>query len=1055
MCARLYINRAKLLCFGLLLTFFLPASISLAQTTYYVASTGNDASDGRSITSSVQSLSRVNSLVLQPGDVVLFRRGDTFRGTLQIRQSGTGEKPIRFDAYGSGSKPLLAGSVPVRNWTQTSANNWQASCPTCGNQVTGLYRNGLTQPLGRYPNPDAPNRGSLTVQSHVGTNQLTSQQTLTRDWTGGEVVVRPTYWIIDRATITRQNGNTLTLNNSSTYNLTDSWGYFIQNHPATLDQPGEWYYNPATKVLQVYDDRGNPNEQIMTATATDKIIDIANVSFISILNLRIAQARITNLYALNVVDLVLNNDDFTDSGQDGVVIQGDGSNIMVDNSTITNINNNGFYIGAYRNVTFRRSAIRRVGLLPGRGKSGDGQFTAFQSFATQNTLIESNVVDSVGYIGISVQNNTTVRQNLIANFCMTKSDGGGIYLWNGAQLPIDSIRIQSNIIRKGIGTPGGLSENTFSGAHGIFLDDCVEGVDLVDNTVTDCQGLGIYLHAVNNVNLVRNTCFNNSVGQLILYNYDKQCLPRNNTFIQNILIAKTATQPVVGYISSANDLASFGLMERNYYARPFNDLSTVRSVYNKTVVGDLNLAQWKAQFGQDLTSHSSPITYKEYVVKSLSSNNIMGTSFTGNSGGWETWSLYNNGQANWSNGSQPTDGSLTINFSSSSGHADSYVLAYKRIKAVTKSKSYLVRFDAAAPVDKKVVVFLRQRQAPYQDLTRRFEFMAGPTRKPYEFALTASADEADPLLTFQLGENGQPVLLDNIRLLEATIQPVNPDEFIRLAYNPTTRDSILTLNEPYRDVENHYYARQVILKPFTSVVLLQDSLPPVDVRLSLQVDRNSLRVGEGIPISLTIRNASANRTTLPSQVQWSCRLPANLELMNATGLSYKDSVLTGTVQQLLTDTLIVFRVKAKTSGSYVMAAQVTATTYADPNSTPDSGTDDGEDDQASVTLLVRELAPGETLTPEIVTATEPLVPVIDKKMIYPNPSSDEFTFVAEDDVVSLQIVDLLGRKRLSLDTVRQGQTIRFGQPLPEAHYLLYIQYKTGEQRTVKLVKLGK
>lgn len=1035
---------------GLLFVLVLSAPTCLAQTTYYVASTGNDTDSGLSATTPFQSLNRVNRVGLQPGDKVLFRRGDTFRGTLRVRQSGTAEKPIRFESYGTGTKPVLAGSVPVSNWVKVGPDTWQAPCPDCGNRVTGLYRNGVAQPLGRYPNPDAPNRGNLTVQAHVGMTQLTSQQLLATDWTGADVVVRPTYWIIDRATITKQIGNTFTLSNPSTYQLTDGWGYFIQNHPATLDQPGEWYYNPATQIIR-YHDRKDPNGQQITATSTDRVVDMADVAYISLQNLHITQGRTTNLFAMNVRNLTLSNNDFTEAGEDGVVVQGVGNTILIDNNTITEVNNNGVYIGAYTHVTFRRNTLRRVGLLPGRGKSGDGQFTGFQSIALQNTLIENNVIDSVGYIGVSVQNNTTIRQNLIAHFCMTKNDGGGIYLWNGAQLPMQGIQIQSNIIRNGVGTPGSVADTVLNGAHGIFLDDCVEGVDLTDNTITGCHGSGIYMHAVSRVNVLRNTSFDNSVGQLVLYNYDKRCLPRNNTLRGNILIAKSATQPVAGYISGADDLTDFGVMDGNYYARPFNDISTIRAVYNRTNVSDLSLSQWQTRFGRDLTSQSSPITYKDYVVRGLSTVDRFGGSFGGSSAGWETWSVYNNGQANWTAGNQLSGGSVTINFSRLSGQSDSYALAYKRIGAVTKARSYLLRFNAVAPAEKKIVAFIRQRQAPYQDLTRRYEFMAGPTRASYEVALSASADEVDALLTFQLGEDGPSVQLDNIHLQEATVEPINPDDCIRLVYNPATKDSTIILGAPYRDVKNRHYARQITLKPFASVILLRDSLPPADISLSIRADRALLYVSDVVSVSLTLRNASITLPAHSGAVRWACRLPAYLSVVSGPGLVYRDSLLTGTVQRLLADTTFVFWLKATIPGQYALAAQVTAATHADPNSTPNSGTDDGEDDQVTLTLLVREPGPAQPEIPNLVTATE-TTGALKESQVFPNPASDAFTFVAGDDDVTLRLVDLLGRERLTVGFVRRGQTVRFGQFLPDAQYLLHVYPKSGERRTVKLVK---
>ena len=1033
----------------LLLVLWVLHPESYAQTTYYVANTGNDANDGRSSDKPLQTLAKVSQLALQPGDVVLFRRGDTFSGTLSIRQSGTATKPIRFDAFGTGKKPVLAGSVPVTGWTKLSTNRWQAACPDCGDRVTGLYLNGTPQPLGRYPNADAPNRGSLTVQSHVGTNELTTQESLTTDWTGAELVLFPGYWIIDRAPIKKQQGNTFFIDNSSTYPITDGWACYVQNHPATLDQPGEWSYNPATKTIYLYADGLNPAQQRITATSADRAIDIVGASNISIRNLRVAQARASNLYASNVSNLTLKQLDITEAGEDGVTIRGVGTGILVDSCSIVDCNNNGFFIDAYQDFTFQNSAIHRIGVVAGRGKSGDGQFTGFQSRATQRTRIENNIIDSVGYVALTVTNNSLIRRNQIADFCLVKSDGGGIYLFNGNLAPLHNIRIESNIIQRGVGTYGGLASQVLSGAHGIFLDDCVENVAILDNTVFDCNGFGILMHAVSHVSMLRNTCYNNSIGQLVLYNYNAPCLPRNNTLNQNVLVSKMAPQSVVGYVSGNDDLAQFGVMDRNYYARPFRDLSTVRAVYSYNRVDSLNLQQWQSQYGRDLTSKQSPLTYKEYTIKSLSSTSRLQNTFDKTTDGWETWSPNGNSQLTWTNSSLLDGGSLQLEVPKPSARKDSYPLLFKGIPAVTNAKTYLLRFDAASPVNKKMVVYIRQRGGPYQDLTPRYEFMTTPTRQHYEFALTVSANEADPLLSFQLRDESQPVWFDNVRLLEARVEPVNPDNWMKIAYNPTQRDSVVGLDTPYRDVKNHYYARQVLLKPFTSVVLLRDTLPPVDVRLSLRASSAEVKTGDVATVSLSVRSESAGQSPVDSRVQWSCRLPASLTLVNANGLVYKDSILTGTVQRLRTDTTFTFQVRSATPGAYTLAAEVNEATFADPTSTPNSGLDDGEDDMARLTLSVRAWTAADSAA-SVVTATEPVLSA--SVVVYPNPTTDAFMLTAEADISAIRVLDVLGRERLVLKPVRRGQLIYFGRELPPAAYLLCIDYKTGDRRVLKLIK---
>ena len=46
------------------------------------------------------------------------------------------------------------------------------------------------------------------------------------------------------------------------------------------------------------------------------------------------------------------------------------------------------------------------------------------------------------------------------------------------------------------------------------------------------------------------------------------------------------------------------------------------------------------------------------------------------------------------------------------------------------------------------------------------------------------------------------------------------------------------------------------------------------------------------------------------------------------------------------------------------------------------------------------------------------------------------------------------RRRLQLGSLRRGQSIRFGEQLPDGQYLLYVQYDDG-QRVMKLLKMGK
>ena len=578
------------------------------QTTYYVASNGNDSNDGRSAAGPFQNLAKINSLSLQAGDMVLFRRGDTFRGTLQLSQSGASNSPIVIDAYGSGNKPILSGAAAVTNWSNIGNNIWQANCPTCGSQVTGLYRDNTALPLGRYPNLDASNKGYLTVQSHSGKTQLTSQQSLSTNWTGGEAVFRPTQWILNRAKITGQNGNTLILDGSGNYDISDNWGYFIQNHPSTLDQNGEWSYNPANKTIQLYTSQDNPNNLTIAATAFAQAINLANASNVTIRNLQITQALNTGVLVTNSSNITITNNDITQSGEDGVSIQGSGQQVLLEGNLVENANNNGVVISTYQNVTFRGNTVRNVGILPGRGRSNDGTYVGFQSACTANTLIDNNVFDNIGYHALNFSTSTTVQHNQISNFCLIKSDGGGLYIWNGNQQVLSNIHLISNTVYNGIGAPEGSPSGTSAGAHGIYLDDCTANIEVKDNTVYNCNGSGLFFHGSSSITVTGNTSYNNNEAQISIQSANS-CQPRSNSILNNIFVSRSTDQYTAKYESGQNDLGSYGQFDNNVYARPFDDNLKILTVYNSTNGAALSLSQWQSQYGKDQSSSNSPVTY--------------------------------------------------------------------------------------------------------------------------------------------------------------------------------------------------------------------------------------------------------------------------------------------------------------------------------------------------------------------------------------------------------------------------------------------------------------
>ena len=225
----------------LLIIAFLIISITANATKYYVSITGNDSNSGLTEVIPWKTINKVNSFGgFNPGDSILFKRGDIFYGTLRVIQSGSTGNPITFGAYGFGDKPVITGFKSVSGFTNTGGNIWQSNSAVSTLSYSNIIViNSVNVPMGRYPNS-----GYLTYQSHSGTSSITSSSlTGAPNWTGAELVSKKNRWILDRNVITTQSGSTLTytsgsyiaLTNSLNYTPTDGFGFFIQNDIRTLD----------------------------------------------------------------------------------------------------------------------------------------------------------------------------------------------------------------------------------------------------------------------------------------------------------------------------------------------------------------------------------------------------------------------------------------------------------------------------------------------------------------------------------------------------------------------------------------------------------------------------------------------------------------------------------------------------------------------------------------------------------------------------------------------------------------------------------------------------
>jgi parallel beta-helix repeat protein len=91
--------------------FLLVFSFSKAETYFIDSNSGNDNNNGTSVSSPWKTISRVNSFTFSPGDIILFKKGGIWSGTITINQDGTSSQPIIFSSYGIGELPVIDNNL--------------------------------------------------------------------------------------------------------------------------------------------------------------------------------------------------------------------------------------------------------------------------------------------------------------------------------------------------------------------------------------------------------------------------------------------------------------------------------------------------------------------------------------------------------------------------------------------------------------------------------------------------------------------------------------------------------------------------------------------------------------------------------------------------------------------------------------------------------------------------------------------------------------------------------------------------------------------------------
>ena len=583
------------------------ADIANANTYYFSSSTGDDSrssTQAQNPSTPWKTLSKLNSFFssLNPGDVVLFMRGDVFPGSVTATKDGTAANPITFSAYGTGAKPVISGFYTVPAWTNAGSNIWESTSAVSSlSDLNMVVINGANTAMGRYPNS-----GYMAYQSSTASSITSSSLSGSTDWTGAEAVMRMYRWVIDRNPITSQSGNTLHfVDNDGDYDPTDGFGFFIQNDVRTLDAQNEWYYDPSTKKLKIYSTSSPVNVQVATI---ETLLSISSKDYLVFDNLSFQGSNATAIYCNGGNTVTIQYCDILFSGEDAVYSYPNAPNIKVQYCTVNHSNNAGIDLGNSDAGIIQHNTINNTGVFPGMGKYTNSTFTAAVAKGDFSD-VSYNHIDTAGYNGIYFAGNgTNVRYNYVNYVCFNKDDGGGIYcypLQGVGQTYSNKRTVQGNIVLNSIGALESATGNQSNG-HLIYNDGADDNTDYLDNTMahTAYGGLGLFFNNARN-STVRNNIIYDCWKGFYYIKYTGIAMT-NNRIVNNIFVAKTTGNYPAYYEPDETNMTASAFLDSNCYARPIDDNMTVwYGLSNSNVY--YTLPQWKSFTAREVNSYKSPV----------------------------------------------------------------------------------------------------------------------------------------------------------------------------------------------------------------------------------------------------------------------------------------------------------------------------------------------------------------------------------------------------------------------------------------------------------------
>jgi parallel beta-helix repeat protein len=813
------IEKVMVRSYFLLLLLWISSPIAASAISYHLSSsTGKDTytpQEAQDPGSPWRSLERLNEFIpeLSPGDSVLFKKGDVFYGTLELKKSGTKENPIVFGHYGTGPLPMITGLYELQGWERHSPGIYFIELPSRAKPIQLLTINGKPQAMGRFPNSDAANKGYLIPESISGKTRLSHDVFLNNEaWQGAELVLRKNHWIIDRQKITASQGNTITFSAATRYEPKKGYGFFIQNHMNTLDQTGDWYQDLDTNRLYVCLEDSNPeNYTIHVSNVQQLITTLPNTRHVTIEGLHLNGANKSGLFIRGGSFFRFSNGIIENSGENGVLVL-NMDHLSILHSEIRHSLNSGIYLrsGNYQ-ATITDNLIENTFTMPGMGQNGDSNGFALYSTSDADTITR-NTIRNVGYVGIGFNgSNTLIKNNLVDGFCLSKGDGGGIYSYTGNSNPgYKNRKVTGNIIRNGHGAREGTplqGSDLPAPAEGIYIDDNSNNISVTHNTVYQISDKGIYLHNAQNIEISDNLVFD--AGYLVFLKDDELGQPLKNIRISNnTLIKREQHQIGMGIQSSSPEFQTIGHSNENRYVDLtgfgipfyFENSAASKEVYH-------TLESWQQETGWENSTKENAETinqdFIEYETQTFANPNLSDA----------IKSIYCTNGCTLTRGKE---GNISV-----TGKDDIASLKLD-LGPLTNKSSYLLSITASSEGQTIIEAYLRQKGPSYRKLSLETPLLVTNSGNAFKIVIKNPKEDQDASLILNIYHPKQEIKISHLtfKVLKKTPDPPSQSNYLFLTNTELVQKEI-KLENVYFNLFGKTQPNVFALNPYESIFLMR------------------------------------------------------------------------------------------------------------------------------------------------------------------------------------------------------------------------------------------